>query len=422
MNRYRAMTYVLVVSNIIMLVAMFIAAFWGFTYPKIVVDGYESGKSAFVAAFMCCLAGICLCGLNFQNYYLLVTYAILHLLIMLNQLFSLLPFTWTRIPNYPLTGNVSTQVYVMLVPKIFLVAFAFALAYKLRRDEKRYELARTGGLHQRLPCHIVPRPEPGSCQSAPLNTGSMYHVANNGRTSGYGTNERGAPPTVNTSNHLTISQQPPSLPAHLSSHPLRMIPGTGGPPPGPLGQASAVSAPAIPPQPPLLPISTSTSTNQIIHTPPIYPLHRPSVTDVSSINSPNRPNVMSASCHRPIPVPANQCPSRIGNHSTSCGGLNDISTMIHDEQQQQSHLDQLSRTPARSSGVHWRPSSSAYHHQSAITAQQQQQQQQQQPQQSQQQQPPQSSMTPTKQWWTNTSAKQQQQYSSYYRDVYNPNF
>ncbi|OTF74289.1 hypothetical protein BLA29_000283, partial [Euroglyphus maynei] len=324
MNRYRAMTYVLVVSNILMLVAMFIAAFWGFTYPKIIVDGYESGKSAFVAAFMCCLAGICLCGLNFQNYYLLVTYAILHLLIMLNQLFSLLPFTWTRIPNYPLTGNVSTQVYVMLVPKIFLVAFAFALAYKLRRDEKRYELARTGGLHQRLPCHIVPRPEPGICpQSAPLNTGSLYHVVNNGRTSGYGTNERCPPPSVNTTNQLAIGQQQPTQPSsvHLSSHPLRIIPGASGPTPGQsLGQVpSAVSAPTIPPPPPPLPISTSTSTNQIIHTPPIYPLHRPSVTDVSSINSPNRPNVMSASaCHRSIPVPANQCPSRIGNHSTSC--------------------------------------------------------------------------------------------------------
>ena len=169
MNRYRAMTYVLVVSNIFVLVAMFIAAFWGFTYPNITVDGYESGKSAYVAAFMCGLASICLCGLNFQNYYLLVTYAVLHLVIMLNQLFNLLPFNWTRIPNYPLTGNVSTQIYITIAPKILMVSFAFAIAFKLRHDEKRYELASTGGLHQRLPCHIVPR----SACDQPI--GSIYH-------------------------------------------------------------------------------------------------------------------------------------------------------------------------------------------------------------------------------------------------------
>lgn len=360
------MTYVLVVSNIMMLVAMFIAAFWGFTYPKIIVDGYESGKSAFVAAFMCCLAGICLCGLNFQNYYLLVTYAVLHMLIMLNQLFSLLPFTWTRIPNYPLTGNVSTQVYVMLVPKIFLVTFAFSLAYKLRRDEKRYELARSGGLHQRLPCHIVPRIDSTRCPSAPLNTGSIFGSID--RSQGYGTNERinNTHLQPNQPGHAGSSQPPPHL------HSLRIMSGSG---PGSIGQ----QPPAPIPAPASLP--TTTSTNQIIQTPPIYPLHRPSVTDVS-INSSNRPSIG----HRQISMSTNQCPSGIGNHSSSCGGLNNISMI--DQQ------DTINRT--RSSGVHWRPNH---------------------PYQNVGQQP---TMTPSKQWWP--SSAKQQQYSPYYRDVYNPNF
>ncbi|UXI22316.1 calponin [Sarcoptes scabiei] len=344
MNRYRAMTYVLVVSNIVMLVTMFIAAFWGFTYPKIVMDGYESGKSAFVAAFMCCLAGICLCGLNFQNYYFLVTYAVLHLLIMLNQLFSLLPFTWTRIPNYPLTGNVSTQVYIMLVPKIFLVTFAFALAYKLRSDEKRNELARADGFHQRLPCHIVPRTvcEQNRGQSAPLNSSSMFGTQDRNAV-GYGTaNDRQATavPLSNTSQiQCPVSQ----------SHPMRMMSNVTGPN-GSLQnvQLPTVSASALhnnpqQPPPPHLPPTTqlpppsssaNTSTNRIIQTPPIYPLHRPNVTDVS-INSTNRPLILPTSnplYHRPLTtVPSTKCPSRlIGNHSNSCGaGLNDIS-MIQD--------------------------------------------------------------------------------------------
>lgn len=356
------MTYVLVVSNIIMLVSMFIAAFWGFTYPKKIVDGYESGKSAFVAAFMCCLAGICLCGLNFQNYYLLVTYALLHLLIMLNQLFNIIPFSWTRIPNYPLTGSVSTQVYITLGPKILLVTFAFALAYKLRRDEKRYELASTGGYHHRLPCHIVPRPEP-RCQAAPINSGQMYSSS---ECQAYGqANKR-----VN-GNPISAPQAPPP-------HPLRMLPGNVAGP-GPTGQPPAPIAapqppvPSIPPPPP-----PTSSTNQIIQTPPIYPLHRPSVTDIS-INSPIRPIAPSGVCHHSMPPPTN-CPSAIGNHSSSCGGgLNDIAMMDEHE----------SLTRTRSSGVHWRTTPYEV-----------------------------GSVTPTK-WWP-SSAKQQ--YGSYYRDVYNPNF
>ncbi len=137
------MTCTLVVCNVISLVAMFIAAFWGFTYPTIIIDGYESGKSAIVATFMCLLSCVCLCGLNYQNYYLLIVYGFAHLLIMLNQIFSLLPFSWTRIPNYPLTGEISTQIYVLTPFKIILVIFAFILAYKLRQDEIQRKLSRS---------------------------------------------------------------------------------------------------------------------------------------------------------------------------------------------------------------------------------------------------------------------------------------
>lgn len=392
------MTYVLVVSNIFMLVAMFIAAFWGFTYPKIMVDGYESGKSAFVAAFMCCLAGICLCGLNFQNYYLLVTYAVLHLLIMLNQLFSLLPFSWTRIPNYPLTGSISTQVYITLAPKILLVTFAFALAYKLRRDEKRYELASTGGYHHRLPCHIVPRSEPPRCGQGGLPPGSMFDQAYSDRATGH--------PSV--ANHMSAVGQPPPPPPHPA---LRMIssgpPATGqvtptlGAPPAPGVPTAGAGAPPVPPTvptiPPPPPPPHTSSTNQIIQTPPIYPLHRPSVTDVS-ITSPNRPLAPplcpgAGGPHRPLQPtgglpPQSNCPSSIGNHSSSCGGgLNDL-TML-DEQ------ETVGLTRTRSSGVHWRSTTAASYDLGSTMP----------------------SMTPTK-WWPN-SAKQ---YGSYYRDVYNPNF
>ena len=143
MNRYTFMTSTLVVCNVISLVAMFIAAFWGFTYPSIVLDGYESGKSAIVATFMCVLSIVCLCGLNYQNYYLLIAYGCIHLLIMLNQMFSILPFSWTRIPNYPVVGDVSTQIYILLVPKIILVVFSFLLAYKLRADDIQRKQSRS---------------------------------------------------------------------------------------------------------------------------------------------------------------------------------------------------------------------------------------------------------------------------------------
>ena len=137
------MTCTLVVCNVISLVAMFIAAFWGFTYPTIVVDDYESGKSAMVATFMCVLSCICLCGLNYQNYYLLIVYGCVHLLIIFNQLFSILPFSWSRIPNYPVIGDVSTQIYVLTVPKIILVIFAFILSFKLRQDDIQRKLSRS---------------------------------------------------------------------------------------------------------------------------------------------------------------------------------------------------------------------------------------------------------------------------------------
>ncbi|KAI2802319.1 hypothetical protein BLOT_010512 [Blomia tropicalis] len=377
MNRYRAMTYVLVVSNIFVLVAMFIAAFWGFTYPNITVDGYESGKSAYVAAFMCGLASICLCGLNFQNYYLLVTYAVLHLVIMLNQLFNLLPFNWTRIPNYPLTGNVSTQIYITIAPKILMVSFAFAIAFKLRHDEKRYELASTGGLHQRLPCHIVPR----SACDQPI--GSIYHqdptIGGGGGVGSqqqqqpqqqsipYGANDRGQlngiqqqqtnnpqqqqpisqqasnqvssstsnlignninNNTINTSNHSpprTQAQQPPPPPPTLPT-----------PPHHPQSQAP-------PPLPPPSSHHSHPHQNQIIQTPPIYPLHRPNVTDIGG--------GMQTSPPPPPPLPP-LAQSSLMCHRTSLSG----------------------NVPT----------------------------------------------TPTK-WWPN-SAKQYQQYLPYYRDVYNPNF
>ncbi|XP_054163356.1 uncharacterized protein LOC128961176 [Oppia nitens] len=102
MNKYKLMTCTLVVCNVISLVAMFIAAFWGFTYPTIEVDGYESGKSAIVATFI-----------------------------------------WMRIPNYPVLGNVTTQVYVMAVPKLILVVFSFALSCKLRQDDIQRRLSRS---------------------------------------------------------------------------------------------------------------------------------------------------------------------------------------------------------------------------------------------------------------------------------------
>lgn len=137
------MTWTLVVCNVTSLVAMFIAAFWGFTYPTIVLDDYESGKSAIVATFMCGLSIVCLCGLNYQNYYLLIIYGCIHMLIMFNQIFNILPFGWTRIPNYPLVGDVSTQFYVLAIPKIILVVFAFLLAYKLRADDIQRKISRS---------------------------------------------------------------------------------------------------------------------------------------------------------------------------------------------------------------------------------------------------------------------------------------
>lgn len=364
MNKYRAMTWVLVVSNIFVLVAMFIAAFWGFTYPKkITTDGFESGKSAYVAAFMCCLAGICLCGLNFQNYYLLCTYAVLQIIVMLNQLFYLLPFNWTRIPNYPLTGHVNTQIYITLTPKILLVAFAFALAYKLRRDEKRYELASTGHFAP-LPCHIVPRSEP-PCQAASLNSVTLFGAPTDCQA--YGTTDRGpGPPGQGPLNGNHLGGGPPP-----QTHTLRMISG-----PGPNAGLPPLAPPSLP----------TSATNQIVQTPPIYPLHRPSVTDVTHmpLNSPPRPMPMY---HRPPPPPGRNCPSApmLANHSSSCGGLNGIG-MQYEE------AERLTRT--RSSGLHhWEPSSPYSP----------------------------SPGTPTK-WWA-TSAKQQQQlYRPYYRDVYNPNF
>ena len=364
------MTYVLVVANIFILVLMFIAAFWGFTYPRIMVDGYESGKSAYVAAFMCFISGICLCGLNFHNYYLLVTYAVLHLMVMLNQVFILLPFNWTRIPNYPFIGSLKTQVYILLLPKILLVSFALAVAYHMRLKERRFKMSNSGGMHHRLPCHIVPRPEPHS-QAASLTSGTMFGATEcqaYGATdyTGHGLN----------GNHVLSGQGAP--------HSLRMIssgPGTSllAPPPPPIST---------------LPSAPATATNQIVQTPPIYPLHRPSVTDLS-INSPNRPslpmshrpsmphgNCPPTSAHHPPP----QCPPPLGSsqHSRSCGGgLNGIG--IYQE------TDSLART--RSSGMHqWHQSTSPYD----------------------------PSETPTK-WWPTANAKQQQ-YRPYYRDVYNPNF
>lgn len=136
------MTLTLVVCNVISLVTMFIAAFWGFTYPSIRADGYESGKSAIVATFMCVLSIVCLCGLNYQNYYMLIVYGCIHLLIIVNQVFSILPFAWSRIPNYPVFGE-TTQIYSLTVPKIILVVFAFLLAYKLRADEIQRKMSRS---------------------------------------------------------------------------------------------------------------------------------------------------------------------------------------------------------------------------------------------------------------------------------------
>lgn len=380
MNKYRGMTYVLVVGNIFVLVSMFIAAFWGFTYPTKKVDLYESGKSAYVATFMCFLSCICLCGLNFQNYYLLVTYAVLHLLVMLNQLFGLLPFDWTRITNYPMTGSAKTQNYITLMPNLMLVTFALGVAYKLRRDERRYELASTGGLHQRLPCHIVSRPEPNRCQPASLNSGTMFGAT---ECQAYGTTDRGHHGL--NGNHVMSGppplQQPPPPqgPPHGTQHfPYRGM--ISGPPPGP-----SPGPLALPPPIPSLPPPPPNHANQIVQTPPIYPLHRPSVTDVS-INSPARPLPM---CHRPS-MPHGTCaPVGLGQLSSSCGGgLNGLGQMYQE-------TDSLTRT--RSSGMH------GWHHHSTGPAS-----------------PYEQPGTPTK-WWPSTSAKQQH-YRPYYRDVYNPNF
>lgn len=374
MNKYRAMTYVLVVSNIFLLVAMFIAAFWGFTYPKIVVDGYESGKSAFVAAFMCCVSGICLCGLNFQNYYLLVTYAVLNLMVIVNELFSLLPFGWTRIPNYPMNSSINTQVYITLTPKLLLVAFAFALAYKLRRDEKRYELASTGSsLHPRLPCHVVPRPEP-RCQGAPLPPPPMSR------------------PMFPNDHQYSINGSHIAAPLPPPSHSIRMMPPPGSagsnvpnaPPPS--GQSAVMSS--VSSIQSMQPPPSNHSGNQIIQTPPIYPLHRPSVTDVSITNSPNRP-LPGGMCHRPVTQQSTNCPTVLASHhSNSCGGgLNGIG-MSGSNNSLMEETDNLTRT--RSSGFQWR----SVNYEPVAT-------------------------TPTK-WYANNV--KQQHYGSYYRDVYNPNF
>lgn len=199
------MTYVLVVSNVISLVAMFIAAWWGYTYPGIVIDGYESGKSAIVASFMCILSCICLCGLNFQNYYLLVLYGCAHIIVMINQIFSLLPFSWTRIPNYPVTGDISTQVYILILPKILLVIFSFLIAWKIRQDEIQRKLSRSD-----------PRCRCGSTRS---------NFSRASQRSFHNVNLEGPPPPPPLPPPNAIIRTPPLYPLHRPSLP--------GPPPGP---------------------------------------------------------------------------------------------------------------------------------------------------------------------------------------------
>lgn len=488
MNKYRAMTYFLVAGNVFLLVAMFLAAFWGFTYPhKIVDEQYESGKSAYVAVFMCCLAAICLCGLNFQNYYLLVTYAVLQVVVMLNQIFYLLPFRWTRIPNWPLTGSVNTQIYITLPPKVMMVAFAFSLAYRLRRAERRYKLASTGAglaevegvgvggscgmgpgsgggaLHHRLPCHIVSREGQQQLTSSSRCSSVMgaqpSHSANQipanasqpastappllyGASSSLPSQALNPNPNQQSLNNGGIAAGPhPPHPLH------RLISGPGTTPGGQQGQHPS----PLPPPP--------SAGNQIIQTPPIYPLHRPSVTDVGAIMSsppnyhqqqqPNQGQLQRSMYARHAPgtgsLGGNMGPS---NHyqqsqqnssyhayqSSSCGGgLNDLSSLLYGET---GEAESLTRT--RSSGL------SSYHHnqpppplppmnmnsggggwssgggghpgnyyyQSLVSSSSS----------------PYDPETPTSaaaapKWWPPpSSAHLKQQYRPYYRDVYNPNF
>lgn len=137
------MTYSLVICNVLYLVSMFIAAWWGFTYPNIIVDVYESGKSAIIATMMCVLSCVCLCGLNYQNYYLLIIYGITLILFLINQIFNPLNISWSRTPNYPLAGSINSQIYILVLPKFVLSLFAFATAWKIRQNELERKLSRS---------------------------------------------------------------------------------------------------------------------------------------------------------------------------------------------------------------------------------------------------------------------------------------